>query len=371
MEISNVGEIVRFYHDKNNLTIDKHFSGLLMPGMINAHCHLELSHLKDFIPKKAGLVNFVLAINQLRKHFTPTQLHEAIYKGEQEMISNGIVAVGDICNTTDTFIRKKEKNISYHNLIECFGLLEENAIERFSQSLQVYHMACQLSPSSIVPHAPYSLSKALMQLIDDFNRNKISSIHNQECAAENELYEKGTGDFHVLFDKIIPSGIDFPFTQKTSLQSTLPLMRENKHLILVHNTFTSKDDILFAQQQDKEIFWCLCPNANLYIENTLPDVNLLIEENCNIVLGTDSLASNVRLSIWHEVYTLHTHFPSIPLEQKLKWATSNGAKALQLSSHLGSFEEGKTPGILFIENFNLNDGLVENPTIQILYKASV
>jgi cytosine/adenosine deaminase-related metal-dependent hydrolase len=96
-------------------------------------------------------------------------------------------------------------------------------------------------------------------------------------------------------------------------------------------------------------FFCLCPNANLYIINTLPDVNMLVENDCMIVLGTDSLASNHQLSIVEEIKTLHQNFPAIPLELMLQWATINGAKALQMEGRLGSFEKGKQPGIVLIE----------------------
>jgi cytosine/adenosine deaminase-related metal-dependent hydrolase len=78
----------------------------------------------------------------------------------------------------------------------------------------------------------------------------------------------------------------------------------------------------------------------------------LVEQQCNIVLGTDSLASNHQLSILEEIKTLQQHFASIPLQTMLQWATINGAKALQTDATLGSFEKGKTPGIVHIDQLN-------------------
>ena len=82
----------------------------------------------------------------------------------------------------------------------------------------------------------------------------------------------------------------------------------------------------------------------------MPPIQLLIENNCNIVLGTDSLASNYSLNLLDEMKTIQKNFPGIPLEKILQWATINGAKALQMENTLGSFEKDKKPGIVLIEN---------------------
>jgi cytosine/adenosine deaminase-related metal-dependent hydrolase len=100
---------------------------------------------------------------------------------------------------------------------------------------------------------------------------------------------------------------------------------------------------------NRQTFYCLCPNANLYISNVLPDIHLLMKEQCNIVLGTDSLASNHQLSIAEEIKTIQNNFPGISLETMLQWATINGARALQMDDTLGSFEKGKQPGVLLLE----------------------
>jgi cytosine/adenosine deaminase-related metal-dependent hydrolase len=103
------------------------------------------------------------------------------------------------------------------------------------------------------------------------------------------------------------------------------------------------------------LFWCLCPNSNLYIENRIPPLNLLIDEGCEIVIGTDSLASNSNLSILEELKTLQFNFPDIPVEDLLYWATMNGAKALKEEKRFGSIERGKKPGLLLLENVDLQN----------------
>jgi cytosine/adenosine deaminase-related metal-dependent hydrolase len=117
----------------------------------------------------------------------------------------------------------------------------------------------------------------------------------------------------------------------------------------VHNTFSNKEDVEIAEKYHRNLFWCLCANANLYIENTLPDVALLQVHNCNLTLGTDSLASNTTLSIVDEINVLRQHQSNISLEVLLKAATYNGAQFLGLESQLGLIEKGKKPGINLLQ----------------------
>ncbi len=334
----------------------QHFNGILSPGFINAHCHLELSHMKGFIPEKTGLVDFVLKV-VFDRHFSEAAILAAIKKADEEMFANGIVAVGDICNNSLTLPQKQKSNLRYHNFIETAGFPPSAAGARFRQSVELYNEYKKHFPgTSLVPHAPYSVSPELFAMIDAFPENKILTIHNQETAAENEFFEKATDDFTRLYEKLNVDISFFKPSGKTSLQTYLPLLKKQPSLILVHNVLTNKEDIDFeknhtsAISHQPSVFYCLCPNANQYITGSLPDINLLLDENCNIILGTDSLASNHQLSILEEMKTLQKHFPLLATETLLQWATLNGANALQMDDELGSFEKGKTPGIVLMEN---------------------
>lgn len=333
--------------------------GILCPGFINAHCHLELSHLKGIIPAQTGLVDFVFnIINQ--RNTAEENILQAITNAEDEMLQNGIVAVGDICNTTHTIAQKKQHRLQYHNFIEVAGFVPATAAQRFeaaSVTLQQFNQQLNdgLLRATINPHAPYSVSPHLFELINNFLGNDLLTIHNQETSAENEFFETATGDFLRLYQQL---GIDISFFKpagKSSLQTVLPYLNKKQSLILVHDVITAEEDIKAVQRstasgQLSTVFYCLCPNANKYITNSLPDVNSLVKNNCKIVLGTDSLASNHQLNILEEMKTLQQHFPEITLAQLLQWATVNGATALNMHTALGSFEKGKLPGIVLIEN---------------------
>jgi aminodeoxyfutalosine deaminase len=99
-------------------------------------------------------------------------------------------------------------------------------------------------------------------------------------------------------------------------------------------------------------YWCLCPNANIYIENTLPNIPMFLNKGCKMTLGTDSLASNSVLSIWDEIMTIHQHYPAIQLEQLIKWATLNGAESLNITDKFGSFTVGKSPGVNLLSGYS-------------------
>lgn len=147
-------------------------------------------------------------------------------------------------------------------------------------------------------------------------------------------------------------------TGKTSLQSCFHKLERASNIILVHNTYMKQDDVdylkLKAQSSKPKTFICLCVNANKFIEDALPAVQMFRENNCAIVLGTDSLASNWSLNILDEVKTIQKYFPLIPLEEILRWATINGAMALELDGSLGSFEKGKKPGVMLMNEQNLS-----------------
>ena len=324
-------------------------TGILSPGFINCHCHLELSHLKGLIPEKSGMIPFLLTVIRQR-NFPRSQILQAIADAEAAMLKEGIVATGDICNTADTLEQKQPGNMYYHNFIEATGFIGPAAASRFDECKKLYEKFAALysitnKPVSIVPHAPYSVSPELFRLITAFPGNHLLTLHSQESEAENEFFLSGTGDFLHLFKEL---QLDISFYTppgSSSLRSCLPYFLPGQQVILVHNAYTREEDLPEAPG----FYYCLCPNANKYIGNRLPDVDMLRRKNSTIVIGTDSLASNTRLSVLSEVETLYHQYPHIEIAVLLQWATLNGARALGVQDKLGSFETGKRPGVLIIE----------------------
>ncbi|HVZ57777.1 MAG TPA: amidohydrolase family protein [Chitinophagaceae bacterium] len=333
--------------------------GLLTPGLVNCHCHLELSHLKDVIPPHTGLIEFLCSV-VTKRDFDPGLIQDAIRRAEQEMYANGIVAVGDIGNTADTARTKAASRIRWQNFVEVLGFTDERA----QQNLQHYRaVASQLEDSlagspvphrtSLVPHAPYSISPLTFRLINEGTAGQVISLHNQEHPAEDELYRTGQGDYLRLFRIFGLDHSPFPVTGRSSLRSVLPHFTNGQTLLLVHNTYMPQEDILFAAeyaaQTGLQLVYCFCPNANRYIENRLPDVGQFLRLGCRTVLGTDSYSSNWQLSVAREIRALVEAFPGVETAVWLRMATLEGARALRWEDQLGSFEPGKTPGVVRIE----------------------
>jgi len=331
---------------KLNLEIEKH-KGAIVPGFINTHCHLELSHMQGQIPEKTGLVEFVQQIIKSRQA-NAEEINQAMEKADQQMFNHGIVAVGDISNQMVSKGIKQQSKIYYHTFVEAMGFNPERANAIMDFALGIKNEFSPL-PASVVPHAPYSVSPELFALINEEaeKNDSLISIHNQETVNENLFFENKTGGFLELYKFL---GLNISFFEpsgKTSLQTWLTYIKRQKTL-LVHNTVSSKADLEFAKQNHADLYWCLCPQANLYIENTLPNVDLLMEEKVKITLGTDSLASNHQLNILSEMKTLQTH-KKVSFEKLLQWATINGAEFLNLDHQFGTIEVGKKPGLNLIQ----------------------
>jgi cytosine/adenosine deaminase-related metal-dependent hydrolase len=341
----------------------QHLKGIICPGFVNTHCHLELSHLKGKLSQRKGLINFIKEIQAVRTADNAVIL-KAAEKADAEMYENGIVAVGDIANSNASVPVKANSKIYYHTFAEAFSFLPEKAQEAFDKAVS---LSKEFKPQScsVTPHAPYSVSKELFKLIKKYSDNgttNLVSIHNQESEDENKFYRYRLGGFVDLYKHF---NIDIGFFKsqaRNSMQSILPLLTNKQDILMVHNTCTNLKDLYFIKRFDRKVHFCFCPGANLYIENKLPKVDLFIDQGFNLTIGTDSLASNTKLCILNEMRLLQAKFPSITTERLLQWATINGAKFLGIDDEKGSLEAGKIPGLNLITGL---DGLRITPETKV------
>ena len=341
------------------------YEGIICPGFVNTHCHLELSHMKGLMPIGSGLPKFVSQIPQLRKTSNLDPL-ESIKEADRNMYQSGIVAVGDISNTTESLNVKKNSAIRYHSFVEQFGLDKNKAGDLLSEGLKIVeeYRSSNLS-ASIAPHAPYSLSPQLLKGIYSNSNGQLLTIHHQETASEKDLFLKSKGELAELF---LSKGLDISSQLeggKNSAQyALLPYLSKKQKLLLVHNTFSESADIEEIETHFSRAYWCACPKANWYIEQRLPNYDLWREKNLKITIGTDSLASNDSLSIIEEIKMIQKNFPHIPTNELLIWACKNGAEFFNYDE-LGSFKTGSKPGVVLIEHA---DGLqlTENSKVTVL-----
>ena len=332
--------------------------GILCPGFINTHCHLELSYMKERIHEKTGLHSFLKHVILSGRDQDPCDEENirertlAMAAAEEEMIQQGIVAVGDISNTLFSLTQKEQRRLHYVTFIECMGLRSASADSIIEHGIAMRdQFKARGLPAMVVPHAPYSVSRKLFAHINQHNRGLIS-IHNQEDYDENRLYLGDPPGIYALLE-----ALEIPFDQleptgKTSLRSYLPWFTHDQPLLLVHNVYTRLTEMAEVMHSGRTIYWCLCPNANWFIDEQVPPVEALRSLFARITLGTDSLASNHQLSILSEMQCLQKHFPKMPLEEMLRWATANGADALDCDHLFGRLQKGKSPGLLLLENLS-------------------
>ncbi|MFK7904056.1 MAG: amidohydrolase family protein [Chitinophagales bacterium] len=363
--VDNEGKILKIdergNHDPTTLEMHK---GAIVPGFVNTHCHLELSHMKGVAKTGTGLLPFLQTVVNHRD-VSQEKIIAAIEANDEYMYNNGIVAVGDISNKTDTAATKEKSSIRYYTFVEMFDFLQNDwAQKTFDDYYQVFEgqSGGNGNRKSCVPHAPYTVSEKLFGLLKDINEEGCTvSIHNQETPHEDQFFLDKTGDF-LKFYSAFQIGIDhFQPSGQTAIHYALQNMNPNHRTLLVHNTMSRPEDIAAAHEWGgKNVFWATCANANLYIENRMPSYQRFIDSNAQMTIGTDSLTSNWQLSILEEMKTIARFQSYLSFETLLQWATLNGAKALGFDADLGSLDAGKTPGIVLLSNMGTDWSLNEN-----------
>lgn len=334
----------------------QYYKGILCPGFVNTHCHLELSWSKGLIEERSGLDSFIRQLELYKKSVSSEYIQNCITEAENEMEQSGVVAIADISNSNETVVLKNNSRLYYHTFVEVFGSDAVYATTIYENALRLREQFKTNSPGSvsITPHATYSLSDELFSLISKNEPGNLISVHHQENVDENLFFKDGIGpiaDRRVKFNPHLPP---YQAPNKRPIENIMRFFNKEQRLLLVHNTSSELPDIKMAEHFFSNVFWCFCPNANLYIENKLPDINLFRAMKSKITLGTDSLASNHQLSILNEIYTIQRHFEEIPLTELIHWGTLNGAELLGLENVLGSFERAKKPGVVHIDNIDMH-----------------
>lgn len=356
VEVGNNGVILRIINPGNDfgeIHSTEFHNGVIVPGFINVHCHLELSHLINRIPRGGGISEFIKSVTDNRvvdAEIVNKSIENAIFDLER----SGTVAVGDICNTPVTIPFKGKSDVYFHNFIEVFGLNPNSASATIEKAIAVEKEFNELFPqsTSISPHSTYSLSKDLwakLRQVMDAESSPVS-IHFAESFAEYEFLSQGTGP---MLERYKSLGIPFDIPNKLSPRLVVvDNIGEDKSILLVHATFASMEELLLLSKHFRKVTLVLCPESNLFIEGQLPNLHSIYTSGLVVAIGTDSLASATTLSMLHQLNIILTNFPEIPFSEVIKWSTLNGADALGIAETYGSLDVGKKPGLNLISNFD-------------------
>ena len=334
----------------DSLPQTEYHNGILIPGMTNAHCHLELSFFKGAIPQHAGMVEFIHHVVSKRNDYSREEQVARAIEEDLFMWREGIQAVGDISNDTASFPAKvkakAEGRTRYHTFAEFFGMPADDEAEAFyHKSVDPLLAAARADGLEITPtqHSTYFMSDKLFKLAA---HSPLMSIHFMETPAEVEFFDRKGGIFKLVSEA---GGREPDFLayggHAERLVGSLP---KDAHLVLIHNTQMRRKDMELILDYFEDVTFVLCPRSNYYIDADFPPAQMLYEAGARVALGTDSLSSNTSLSLTEEIKWVSAHNPDIPLAAVLQWATLNGARALRFGNEIGSFETGKRPGAVLL-----------------------
>jgi cytosine/adenosine deaminase-related metal-dependent hydrolase len=315
---------------------------ILMPGLVNAHVHLELSKLRGETRSGGGFGPWVASMMARRDVLQPELDEEAIDAGISELLRAGTAAIGEVSNTLASVPLLRGAPLLGRVYHEVFGGTRE-AAERMLALAKAKRAALRDWPRNLsyalAPHTVYTLHAELLQALSAGR----TSLHLSEHAAERTFLLDGSGPFaDFLAQRGIPKSFVAPGL--SPIDYALQLGLPHPGLLAVHLCATTREELerLAATGVDA----VLCPRSNLFIELKLPPLFDILEAGLKPGLGTDSLASNTTLDVLAEAAALSDRFAQVDKGLLISMATWYGAEALGLSHQVGALKPGLTPGLL-------------------------
>ena len=361
VEYSEDGTVTAVGACEDPVSEERFFQGAVVPGFVNAHCHVELSHLHRKFRKGTGMAGFIDQINELRDWAGPEVKTRLVKEWMDKMWVDGVSAMADISNDDSSFPVKASHPMYTRTFLEVFGS-EPHMCEGVMKDVTRLNAAADAAgiDAAPTPHSCYTMSPQLLSASAGAGLERgYLSYHSQESMEEEDLIRYGSG---AMYENRKRSGMSTPpVTGGSSLEYFIDRLADvrkgpyDEHILLVHNVCLSQNDIDAAKKVMNNVYWAVCPLSNIFIHNALPPIPLMRDNGLDIMVGTDSLSSNDDLDIVRELYCLHENFPAVTMNELLVWACLNGARFLSKEAVLGSLTPGKKPGLVFISNMD-DDG---------------
>lgn len=339
---------------------DEVLPGAIVPGFVNSHCHIELSHLHGKFRKGTGMAGFIDQINALRDWAGADVKARLTQEWMDKMWKDGVSAMSDISNDDSSFKVKSSHKLYTRTFLEVFGSEPEMCEGVMADVTALKSVAdAEGIDAAPTPHSCYTMSPQLLSASSAAGlESGYLSYHSQESQEEEDLLISGSG---AMYENRKRSGMSTPpVTGESSLKYFIDRLAAAKpapydeHILLVHNVCLKQDDIDAAKKVMNNVYWAICPLSNIFIHNALPPVPLMRRNGLAITVGTDSLSSNDDLDMVKELVCIRQNFSEIPMNEILVWACLNGARFLSKEKALGSLTPGKTPGIVFVSNVDEN-----------------
>jgi cytosine/adenosine deaminase-related metal-dependent hydrolase len=350
--------------------------GVLMPGLVNAHSHLELSGHIDGIPGGKGLFAWATTLMTLREADTADEQRDAAASAATAAVALGTAAIGDVGSSlagATGIARAGLAGVLFHELFGSREIATGDALADAARERAAVADWPERVAYVPAPHAPYSVGPELLARIfaAAAAAGRATTIHVAEDEDELALLRDGSGRWPALLASM---GVDpstrVPRKSPVAYLASLGAFQTETPPLLVHMVHASADDRRIAREAGATVV--LCPRSNLHIGGRLPDVDALVADGLRLAIGTDSLASVPDLSLWAEMATLAAHFPSVTAARWLDAATRGGARALGLRG-FGALTPGARPGVLdvLVEDIGAPlESLVRDPTPTLRWVAA-
>ncbi|MCP4707314.1 MAG: amidohydrolase family protein [Planctomycetes bacterium] len=307
----------------------------LLPGLINAHTHLELTPLCGQIPYHGNFFSWVSSLTDARRNYE-TSLDEVIADACQQFLKAGVTTVGDICFGHRAWPHLASQPVRKVCFAEVFGITAD------SDSPRQYLRKClkqtqtnDLLTLGLSPHAPYSAAPHVYQTaaqIAAANHLPITT-HLAETTDEIEFLTSGTGPCYDYLKRIDRWDGSFVCPHRSPVDYFLSLDLPPHPFLLAHVNYLTEDELLTLSQTSHSVVYC--PRSHRFFQHPPHPFQKMLAAGINLCLGTDSLASNQTLSILDEIRFLHREYPNLKPSTLLKMATINGAAALHLQDKIG------------------------------------
>jgi cytosine/adenosine deaminase-related metal-dependent hydrolase len=334
----------------------------ILPGLVNAHTHLELSWMRGQVAPRDSMPAWASALMALRRtvsHEPPEPIVDAIVEARR----SGTCLVGDVTNTFAAYEPLLDSELSAAVFRELLGFSAANPIDVVrAAAAQIAEQTpvAWLRPS-IVPHAPYSVSPPLLRAIADVSRGRPLSIHLGESAQEVQFLRDGTGEWRALLESLGVWNREWAPPACGPVEYLDRLGMVDEHLVAVHGVQFTGGDLARLTSAGATIV--TCPRSNRWTGAGEPPIDRFYASGVRVAIGTDSLASVDDLNLFAEMAEVRRLAPSVPAARILESATLAGARALGFDAELGSIEPGKRaqliavrvpPGVEDVEEYLLS-----------------
>lgn len=322
----------------------------LVPGFVNAHTHLELSHLRGRVPQSAHFVDWVTAMLGVRDEAGDPD-DAAMTAAIDDARATGTIALADIGNTCASLDPLRRSGLDAWHFHELLGFRGGSGPARAAEAWRRAdeRHAFDGVRCGVAPHAPYSTAPDLLAAIasglDDVSSRR-SSLHVGESLEELALLAEGVGPLRALLDTVGTWDPEWQVPGSSPVAYLDGLGALHRQMLVVHGTQCTSEDL--GCLAARGVTLVLCARSNAWVGAGAPPVEQVWASGVRVALGTDSLASVADLDLFKELAALRALAPTVPAGWLLRAATLGGADALGFD-HLGAIEAGRSARLLVVD----------------------